>query len=80
MWIVEHVVRLILESVAGVVKNMAGQMPASKRTMNRKQSGRLKTSDRWDNGRLALKAVQILCAVERVVRFILEGAAGIVRI
>lgn len=47
--------------------------------MNRKQSGRLKISDRWDNGRLALKAVQILCVVEHVVRLILEGAAGIVR-
>ena len=30
LWIVDHVVRLILQSVAGVVKNMAGQMPASK--------------------------------------------------
>ena len=35
-------------------------------------------SDRWGNGRLALKAVQILCVVEHVVRLILEGAAGIV--
>jgi hypothetical protein len=77
-WIVEHLVRLVLESVAGVVKNMAGQMPASKWKMNRKQSGRLKIFDRWDNGRLALKAVQILCIVEHVVRLILGGAAGIV--
>ena len=80
MCIVEHVVRLILESVAGVVKNMAGQMPASKRKMNRKQNGQLKISDRWGNGRLALKAVQVLCVVEHVVRLILEGAAGIIRI
>ena len=28
---------------------------------------------------MALKAVQVLCVVERVVRLILEGAAGIVR-
>ena len=41
--------------------------------------GQLKISVRWDNGRLALKSVQILCAVERVVRLILEGAAGIVK-
>lgn len=47
--------------------------------MNRKQSGRLKISDRWDNGRLALKAVQILCVVDHVVRLILEGVAGIVK-
>ena len=46
--------------------------------MNRKQSGQLKKSDRWGNGRLALKAVQVLCVVEHVVRLILEGAAGIV--
>jgi len=54
-------------------------MPASKRKMNRKQSGRLKISDRWDNGRLALKAVQILCVVEHVVRLILKGVAGVVK-
>ena len=42
--------------------------------------GRLKKSDRWGNGWLALKAVQILCVVEHVVRLILEGSAGIVRI
>ena len=29
---------------------------------------------------MALKAVQVLCVVEHVVRLILEGAAGIVRI
>ena len=55
-------------------------MPASKRKMNRKQNGQLKKSDRWGNGRLALKAVQVLCVVEHVFRLILEGAAGIVRI
>ena len=42
LWIVDHVVRLILESVAGVVNNMAGQMPTNKRKMNRKQSGQIK--------------------------------------
>jgi len=42
--------------------------------------GQLKISVRWDNGRLALKTVQILCVVEHVVRLILEGASGIVRI
>jgi len=46
--------------------------------MNRKQNGQLKISDRWGNGRLALKAVQVLCVVEHVVCLILEGAAGIV--
>jgi len=45
-----------------------------------KTKGQLKISDRWGNGRLALKAVQVLCVVEHVVRLILEGAAGIVRI
>ena len=80
LWIVDHLVRLILQSVAGVDKNMAGEMPASKRKMNRKQNGQLKKSDRWDNGRLALKAVQILYVVEHVVRLVLEGAVGIVRI
>ena len=29
---------------------------------------------------MALKAVKILCVVEHVVRLVLEGAAGIVRI
>ena len=29
---------------------------------------------------MALKAVQVLCVVEHVVRLILEGAVGIVRI
>ncbi len=48
--------------------------------MNRKQRGWFKTSDRWGNGRLALKAVQILCVVEHVIRLILKGAAGIVKI
>lgn len=46
--------------------------------MNRKQNGQLKISVRWDNGRLALKTVQILCVVEHVVRLILEGVAGVV--
>ena len=50
------------------------------RTDGQKTKGQLKISDRWDNGRLALKAVQILCVVEHVVRLVLEGAAGIVRI
>ena len=48
--------------------------------MNRKQNGLLKISDRQCNGRLAIKAVQILWIVEHVVRLILEGAAGIVGI
>ena len=55
-------------------------MPASKRKMNRKQNGQLKKSDRWDNGRLALRAVQILCIVGHVVRLILQSVAGVVRI
>ena len=79
LWIVAHVVRLILKGVAGVVKNMAGQMPASKRKMNRKQNGQLKKSDRWGNGRLALKTVQILRIVDHVVRLILQSVAGVVK-
>lgn len=47
--------------------------------MNRKQSGQLKKSDRWGNGRLALKTVQILRIVDHVVRLILQSVAGVVK-
>ena len=50
------------------------------RTDGQKTKRQLKKSDKWCNGRLALKAVRILCVVEHVVRLILEGAVGIVRI